>query len=281
MIINKQTIEEETRGFLKILFSLPEIEKVAIKEVVISSPQDDEHIHKGLDLCYHDRFSDLDLSVVVKVNPIDFYGEMPLYNNFLPRLQLGDKFLGMSFGTRFNLGMHEECLRICLKSGFRMDLVCWIHCDHEALPLPQADRRIRKVNKQEGNLWEDWPLEKVEEFWFTAVHALGKLMRKDYLIADHLSHMLLMEGLVIQMQMRDNLQQTTIHRYGFKDDVAYLDVDIQGAQAFMTLEDEVYNRIAEQIYRAVVSYDLLAARANAAYESCLEAFIEIWKAYIA
>lgn len=281
MIINKQTIEVETREFLKVLFSLPEVEKVAIKEIVISGINDEEHIKQGLELCYHDRFSDLDLSIVVKINPLDYYGEMPLYNNFLPRLKLGDKFLGMTFSTRFNLGMHEECLRIFLKTGFRMDLVCWIHCDHEARRLPESDRRIKITNKQDGNLWEDWSLEKVEKFWATAVHALGKLMRKDYLIADHLSHMLLMEGLVIQMEMRDNLYKTTIHRYGYSEELAYLKVDLQDAQIFMVEGDEIYNRIAEQLYRAAVSYDLLVQQSNKTYKSCLDAFLEIWKAYIA
>lgn len=281
MIINKQTMAEEARNFLKVLFSLPEVEKVAIKEVVISSIEDEEHINEGLELCYHDRFSDVDLSIVVKINPIDFYGEMPLYHNFLPRLQLGDKLLGMNFSTRFNLGMHEECLRICLKSGFHMDLVCWIYCDHTALPLPQSDRRIKVANKQAGNLWEDWSLEKVEKFWFIAVQALGKLMRKDYLIADHLSHMLLMEGLVIQMEMRDNLYQTTIHRYGYKEDLAYLDIDLQEAEVFMLTDEPIHNRIAEQLYRAVVAYDLLVQKSNESYRSLVDTFIEIWKSYIA
>lgn len=281
MNINKQTMAEETRNFLKVLFDLPEVEKVSIKEVVIASLEDEEGINKGLDLCYHDRFSDLDLSILVRVNSQDFYREKPLYSEFLPRLKFGDRFMGMNTSTRFNFGMHEEHLRICLKSGFRMDLVCWIRCDDTMPPFPLSDKRKWVSHKDEKNLWEDWPLEKAEQFWFIALGALGKLMRKDYLIADHLSHMLLMEGLVIQMQLRDNLYQTQCHRYGYEDDIAYLDIDLQPAQQFMSKDDAVYNRIAEQIYQAVVSYDRLVKKSNPAYESNINTFVEIWRAYSA
>ena len=47
------------------------------------------------------------------------------------------------------------------------------------------------------------------------MQALGKLLRRDYLIADHLAHMLIMEGLVLQMEMRDAKYGTNIHRYGY------------------------------------------------------------------
>lgn len=281
MNINKQTMAEETRNFLKVLFDLPEVEKVSIKEVVIASLEDEESINRGLDLCYHDRFSDLDISILVRVNSLDFYRGKPLYSDFLPRLRFEDRFMGMNTSTRFNFGMHEEHLRICLKSGFRMDLLCWIRCDDTMPPFPQSDKRISIGQKDEKNLWEDWSLEKTEQFWFVALQALGKLMRKDYLIADHLSHTLLMEGLVIQMQLRDNLYHTQCHRYGYADDIDYLNIDLQLAQQFMSKSDAVYDRIAEQLYRAVVSYDRLVKKSNLVYESLLNTFIEIWRGYIA
>lgn len=281
MIINKQTMQKETKQFLEVLFHLPEVEQIAIKGVEIASIEDDESINKGVALCYHDRFSDLDISIMVRINPVDYYGDKPLYDHYLPRLQFGERFMGMTYSTCFHLGMHEEQLRICLKTGFRMDLLCCIQCDEKVSPLPIQDRRERTSHKQEGNLWEDLAFEKIEKFWFVSVMALGKLMRKDYLIADHLSHMLLMESLVIQMELRDNLYQITWHRYGYEDEIEYLDVDLQEAQLFIVEQDTTYNRISEQLYRAVVSYDKLAQRSNPAYESCLQVFMEIWKAYIA
>ena len=105
-------------------------------------------------------------------------------------------------------------------------------------------------------------------------------MRKDYLIADHLAYMLLMEGIVVQMVMRDNQYGTNVHRYGYGEELAYLNVDMKGAEVFKTKNDKVYNAIVEHLYAAVVSYDQLVQKVNPLYMSRKDVFFEIWRTYI-
>lgn len=280
MEINKQTMAAETRAFLKTIFSLSEIEKVAIKDTVITSLEDEIHIQEGLEKCFHDKFSDIDLNLWIKLSQEDFEGETPLYKRYFPRLDLEDKVFGVVFVTRIDEVTCKEGLRICLKSGFRMDVTCFTHCDETAVTLPQSDVREYVVKKQEQNFWEDWDLDKIDSFWFVTIQALGKLMRKDYLIADHLSYMLLMEGLVIQMVIRDNEYGTNIHRYGYGEQLDYLLVEMADAEVFKVAGEEVYNEIVTNLYRAAASYDRLAQKANPLYKSRLAIFFEIWRTYI-
>lgn len=280
MEINKQTMMEETKDFLKTLFNLPEITKIAIKDVVIVSLEDEVHIKEGLEKCFHDKFSDVDFNLWIKLSQEDFEGVTPIYKKYFPRLGLEDKVFGVAFNERMDEATCKEGMRICLKSGFRMDVTCFTHYDETALTLPQSDVRKHRVVKQENNFWEDWDLDKINSSWFVAVQAVGKLMRKDYLIADHLAYMLLMEGLVIQMVMRDNQYGTNIHRYGYGEQLDYLTVEMTAAEAFKVADDKVYNEIVTHLYRGVVSYDDLAQKANPLYKSRLEIFFEIWRTYI-
>lgn len=280
MKINKETMAEETKAFLKTIFSLPEIEKVAIKDIIITSLEDEMHIQEGLDKCFHDKFSDVDFNLWIKLSREDFEGETPIYKKYFPRLGLLEEIFGVAFNGRMDETTCKEGMRICLKSGFRMDVTCFTHYDETAVTLPQSDLRKHMLIKQENNFWEDWDLDKIDTFWFVAIQALGKLMRKDYLIADHLAYMLLMEGLVIQMVMRDNQYGTNIHRYGYGEQLDYLMVEMADAEAFKVADDEVYNEIVTHLYRAVVSYDRLAQKANPLYKSRVETFFEIWRTYL-
>ena len=279
MIINKDTMEHSTLNFLNTLFRLPEIEKVAIKDVVIQSPNDYDNIKKGIDLCYHDNLSDVDFNVWVKLNPEDFYGETPVYKRYFPRLGLENEIFGVVFMERNDNENNKEVLRICLKSGFRMDLICFTRCDENTAPLPKEDLRSRIQVHRPQNFWPDWDLDKADSFWFVSIQALVKLLRKDYLISDHLSHMLLMEGLVIQMQDRDNRYQTDFHRYGYAEQIVYRNVDISNYNKYLTGPDDTYSHIAENLCRAAISYDDLAADANPLYEKRSHLFFEIWECY--
>ncbi len=280
MEINKQMMTIETRKFLKTIFSLPEIEKVAIKDIVIESLEDKVHIEEGLEKCFHDKFSDVDFNLWVKLSREDFEEQTPIYKRYFPRLGLKDKIFGVVFQERMKGETCKEGLRICLKSGFRMDVTCFTRYDERVLTLPQSDLREHIVLKQEKDFWEDWDLDKINEFWFISIQALGKLMRKDYLIADHLAYMLLMEGIVVQMVMRDNQYGTNVHRYGYGEELAYLNVDMKGAEVFKTKNDKVYNAIVEHLYAAVVSYDQLVQKVNPLYMSRKDVFFEIWRTYI-
>lgn len=69
MQINRQTMEKEAKIFLDTLFSLPEIAKIAIKDIVIQSPRDEVNIEKGLDICYHGHRFFMKYGIVTVDNP--------------------------------------------------------------------------------------------------------------------------------------------------------------------------------------------------------------------
>ncbi|MDO4337181.1 MAG: hypothetical protein Q4C91_03730 [Eubacteriales bacterium] len=289
--MNREKMELETVRFLKILFSLKEVEKVEIKEHVIASPEDTENIRKAVSDSYHDHLSDVDMKIWVKLNPVDFSMKTPVYKAYFPRLQISDEIFGIIFQER-DPAENREGLRICMKSGFRMDLSFYLQCDENADRLPEGDwweREHGRENdacegvhenavKRNGNVC--LAQEKADSFWFIAVQALTKLLRRDYLIADHLSHMLLMEGLVLQMEERDKKYGTNFHRYGYAEELAYRTVSLAGYEKYLQGGDENYRYIAANLIRAAVSYDRLASEADNHYVIRKENFFEIWAAAI-
>lgn len=280
MIINKETIEQGALRFIKTLFSLPEIEKVAIKDVMIQSPDDYDNIKKGLALCYHDNLSDVDFNAWLRLSPEDFHGDTPIYKNYFPRLGLENEIFGITFQERIDNESCKEGMRICLKSGFRMDFTCFTRGDENAQSLPKADLRTNTKIHQPQNIWADWDLDKANSFWFTSIQALAKLLRNDYLISDHLSHMLLMECLVLQMLDRDNLYQTNFHRYGYAEQIDYKNVDISHCEKYLTNHDDTYNYIVQNLCKAVICYDNLAAASNPLYQKRSDLFFDIWDSYL-
>lgn len=280
MLINKETMEEGAISFLNTLFSLPEIEKVAIKDVMIHSPKDYENIKKGLTLCYHDNLSDIDFNAWLCLSPEDFQGETPIYKRYFPRLGIEDEVFGIIFQERFDNISCKEGMRICLKSGFRMDFTCFTKCDENAETLPKTNLRDSVRIKQPQNIWENWDLDKANAFWFNSILALSKLLRHDYLISDHLSHMLLMEGLVLQMEDRDNQYQTNFHRYGYGEQPAYRNIDISVCEKYLAKQDDTYNHIVQNLCKAVLCYDDLAGKSNPLYRKRSDVFFEIWDSYL-
>ncbi len=292
MVINRQTMETETKNMLKILFSLQEIEKVTIKDIIINSPEDMENLKKSLEKSYHDKMSDVDIHIRICLNPVDFQRNVPIYKTFFPRLQIQDQIFGIIFQDRTSderdsVYPYKECLRIVLKSGFRMDLICHIRCHENAEVLPENDllekqKEYISMKKTPGkdNIY---PVtinpEKAGFFWFCTVQALAKLLRRDYLIADHLTHMLLMEGLVIQMEKRDQKYQTNFHRYGYAEELAYRNVEITEYSKYFSAADETYNHIACNLIRAVLSYDELASTCDVSYKRKSSIFFRIWNSY--
>jgi len=132
-------------------------------------------------------------------------------------------------------------LRFVTEEGFRGDIIC-----HDGAA----------------------EMECADSFWFVAVQALGKLLRRDYLISAHLSHMLLMETLVTQMMQRDEMYQTNHHRYGYAEPLAYRQVDVSPC-ADLLEGDETYACIAEQLIRAALCRE------------GSEKFFAIWRQYLA
>lgn len=275
MNINKQTMECETEQFLEVLFSLEEVEKISIKDIPVTSPADIAGRKAGLAECYHDNLSDVDINVWARLNPKDFKRATPVYKTFFPRLQLEDRVFGIVFQERDSTRENREGMRIVLKSGFRMDVTCHIRCDASAIPLPESDLRMEENTENTG-----LDLDQANAFWFCAIQALAKLLRRDYLIGDHLSYMLLMEGLVLQMINRDNTYHTNFHRYGYAEELMYQTVDLAEYQDYIIHSDKTYEHIAENLVRAVVSYDELASAASSRYEKRCSLFFAIWDCYL-
>ncbi len=280
MTISQETMEQGAIKFIKTLFRLPEIERVAIKDVFIQSPDDYDNIRKGLALCYHDNLSDVDFNAWLRLSPEDFHGDTPIYKKYFPRLGMEDEIFGIIFQERFDKESCKEGMRICLKTGFRMDFTCFTRCDENAATLPQADLRTNITAQQPQNLWADLDLDKANSFWFTSILALSKLLRHDYLISDHLSHMLLMECLVLQMLDRDNLYQTNFHRYGYAEQIEYRNINVSHYEKYLTNQDDTYNHIVQNLCRAVICYDDLAANSNALYQKRSNLFFDIWDSYL-
>ncbi len=234
---------------------------------MIQSAHDEENIHKGLDLCYHDKLSDVDLNIWLSLNPIDYNRQSPFYKSAFSRLKLENKIFGIIFQSRNGQKNDKEGMRIVLKSGFRMDLTCFVRSSPEAQVISYEEVK--------------WDEEKLQEnsFWFIAIQALAKLLRHDYLIADHLTHMLIMEGLVLQMAARDDQYQTNFHRYGYKDSLKYYDLKFELPEQYKAEGDNTYHYIAEQLCRAVNSYELLLLQKDMLQERKSQFFYKIWDCY--
>jgi hypothetical protein len=160
-----------------------------------------------------------------------------------------------------------EVIRLCKTNGMRFDLIITVECTEGISLLPHASicEELRKINN----------------FWFIAIQALGKLMRKDYLIASHLTHMLIQEGLVLQMIIRDKEKNTNFHRFGYGEGLEYLTILNEEDISFVkTSDDDSFNHISRLLYSAVKSYDkLMLSLEDNLYKSRLENYLEIWSCY--
>jgi hypothetical protein len=176
----------------------------------------------------------------------------------------------------------EECYHDIL-SGIRFDISFYIKADENA-PIYHFLEEMQKDGKaEEGHegrhegKQDKWDLKKVDSFWFVEIQAIAKLMRGDYLIADHLANIQINETLVAQMIERDLLYETNFHRYGYREVLDYKSDEIPGCQ--VEGQDKTYNMIADKLYSAAISYDRLIQRLNPEYEERRHILFEIWKQY--
>lgn len=260
--ITKEFMYKEVNKILKSLFNLPEVEKIIIKDIEIPSLDDDFIISGAIDECFHDIYSDVDILINVKLNPVEYGRNSAIYADCLRRLGFNNDILGMSHHCTEERG---EVIRICKTNGMRFDLIITATCaeGNQMLPHEDISEGLRKVN----------------DFWFTAIQALGKLMRKDYLISAHLAHMLIQEGLVLQMILRDNEKNTYFHRYGYAEELDYLSKFNQLELPFTKSSDDTYNYITKLLYSAVRSFDMLYTSLDESYKSRIENFLDIWSCY--
>lgn len=260
--ITKKFMYQEVKNILQSLFSLPELENIIIKGVEVSSLEDEYAINRAFNNCYHDMYSDVDIEMKIKLNQSEYDCNTSIYADCLERLGFANDVLGISYHSTEGRG---EVIRICKANGMRFDLIIAAERTEGIPLLPHTiiSEELRRINN----------------FWFVAVQALGKLMRKDYLIASHLAHMLIQEGLVLQMVERDNDKNTNFHRFGYGEDLEYLTIINQEDISFANTCDDIFNHIVRLIYSAVISYDRLCFSLNNSYKSRLDNFLNIWRCY--
>lgn len=262
VFIDRDFMRLEVKKILEYILNLPELEEVDIKGNIIASREDEQAITKAINACYHDMYSDVDISMHIKLNPHEYNGDVPIYAACTDRLGLDGDILGL---LHHRLEDRGELLRICKTNGMRYDLRIYAACTGNVPRLPH------------NNVKEE--LQNIDRFWFVAIQALGKLMRKDHLIASHLAHALLQESLAVQMVMRDNKYNTNFHRYGYGEELDYLPVFCEEECPFAKSPNATCNYISRLIYSAVTSYDRLCSSLFDSYESRAANFFAIWSCY--
>jgi hypothetical protein len=231
-----------TQEFFNTLFALPEVRDVSMKGIAVSDAQDAWAIEKGVGACLHDRLSDVDIAIALRVHPQDLAEARGLYEGRLSRLGFAaEAVLGAQFHR--DVRGRNQTLRVCLRDGFRMDCVF-------AAGEDEAAARIDTPRRKE---------EESDPFYFIAVQALYKLLRGDHLIGAHLAHALLSDTLVEQMIRRDEERGTIFHRYGYAETLAYREVDLAPyADLWRDHADETHRAVAQTLCRALLAYGQVA-----------------------
>lgn len=267
MQISRQTMQLQTVDILKALFALPGFDSVSIKGISPASPDDSQTILSAIDASWHDILSDVDFKVRIAVHPSLRSLAKPLSHTLLSLMGLKDGILGLSIQGNACEMQEEavETVRLCLATGYRADIIFEIQWNENVPPLSAC---------------ENAPCPSpCDDFWFIAVQALGKLLRRDYLIADHLAHMLIMEGLVLQMEMRDAKYGTNIHRYGYGEVPAYQNTNTEAFAFLFDKMEPAGRQTAENLCRAALTYNALTGR-DSSNESRREIFFALWNCYL-
>ena len=273
MELGKAATEKELTHLLHHIFQLPEVDKVQIRSIALSSSREKDLIKRSVEECYHDILSDIDLKIHVTLHPEDAKG-LSWYQSVPERLGFTqDRCLGLAMTDG---GGSIPMFRSILKSGVRFDLGFTVTEDTTA---PRYSFSAKNKNEliDTDQCRSKWEMQKALTFWFNQVLALSKLMRSDYLIADHLANLQINETLVAQMIDRDDRCGTNFHRYGYRETLDYRTVVIPDFP--FAVKDETYGHIARKLYSAAISYDRQISLLNPAYEERSSIFFELWKQY--
>lgn len=264
ILIDKDFVEISLLHYIDKLLALPEIEGVKLCGIVIQNNEHKEVILKeAVSRSYHDCYSDSDISIIVnlptntKVTPTE-YMKHPSRFGITP-----DSYLG--FVKTGDYGIY----RIIFRDGTRYDFGFDFKYDDSYEDIEFEDEPERYSNPK-------WPIEKVDEFWFVLIQALGKLYRKDYLISSHLANVSINETLVQQMVLRDIKHGTNHHRYGYCEELIYR--KFEEKNIFVT-GDDTFDMIAKKLYAAALAYDDLTKYFYPDYESRSDMLFAIWKCY--
>ena len=267
--LSRQMMESEFEKYIDKIFKLPEIKNVKVRDVIIDRDNKTDTIKQAFDIGYHDCYSDIDLSIMVKLpknGSISADEYMKRVNKFGVN---EDTALGWAFVPE------NHMYRIIFKNGMRYDFgFDFEYVEDDILKSEIENSQENKSYKETQN--EHWPMENINRFWFVQIQALGKLYRKDYLISSHLANMNCNETLVMQMVLRDIKYDTNHHRYGYSEELEY--VKYFEKSPYKT-DDPIFNRISEHIYAAALAYDKLT---KGFYPECKErssTLFEIWDYY--
>ena len=263
VVISRESIEEAFMRFLGEILAHNEVCGARIKGVDITRDTMEEVGKKAFDDSFHDKYSDVDIFVKVclpkdgAVTPEEYLKRIDRYG------VNSETALGWMFVPA------NQVYRIVFYNGMRYDLEFeFEYADDVDLDWKEG------LNQIEEN--KEWPVDNINRFWFVQVQALGKLYRKDYLISAHLANMNCNDTLVMQMIMRDQKYGTNHHRYGFSEELEY--VNNLGKVPYKK-DDPVFNIIADHIYSAALAYDRLVKNFYPQYKDRSNAFFEIWNAY--
>lgn len=264
MQINREIVTTELDKFISNIFLLPEVYVVKIRDVIICRDEVwDDKLQKAMDKGYHDCYSDVDLSIVVKLSSQGNITSVE-YMKHIDRFGINaDNCLGMCFVAENNM------YRIILKNGMRYDFGFEFDYDDNA-------ECIHIVPREEEWSNPSWSIDNVNQFWFLQIQALGKLYRKDFLISAHLANMNLNETLVQQMVLRDIERGTNHHRYGYEEELAYMR---NKDKCPIKASNDTFNMIADKLYCAALTYDELMLQLYPEYKRRSQDFFEIWKCY--
>ena len=261
--LSRESMEASFIQYLKIIFELPEIISATVKKIPISRETIGDAGKRAFDAGFHDCFSDIDLSVKVRL-PSDGSVTPDQYMKRIDRFGVNSTTaLGWCFIPE------NKIYRIIFRNGMRYDFGFEFEYDGNVTldpgELPDADEKN-----------DSWPMEHINRFWFIQIQALAKLYRKDYLISSHLANVNCNETLVMQMVLRDLKYGTNFHRYGYSEDLEY--VGNLGKSPYRT-GDQTFDRIADHLYAAALSCDKLAKEFYPHYQNRSDNFFAIWDCY--
>lgn len=261
--LSGESMEEAFIKYLKTVFEHPEIIRASVRNIVINRENIEDAGKRAFKAGFHDCYSDIDLSVKVCL-PSDGSITLDQYMKRIDRLGINsDTALGWCFIPE------NKMYRIVFRDGMRYDL---------GFEFEYAEDMNLESGKQpdtdEQN--DNWPIDNINRFWFVQIQALGKLYRKDYLISCHLANMNCNETLVMQMVLRDLKYGTNHHRYGYAEELEYMN-DL-GKAPYRT-GDPTFDRIADHLYAAALTYDRLAKEFYSHYQNRSDHFFAIWDCY--
>lgn len=263
MKIDRDTITDGLKQFIENIFLLPEVKYAKVRDVIIHRKNNETEILEAVEKSYHDCYSDIDLSIMVRLSPKDPVTKLE-YMKRIDRFGIDmEKCLGIAFVEE------SRMYRIILMNGLRYDFGFDFEYEEEADFII-----LSKIEDKNNN--PDWPIERINQFWFVQIQALAKLYRKDFLIGDHLANMNLNETLVQQMVLRDIKYGTNHHRYGYAEELEYLK---NKNNCPIHTNNERFDLIADKIYCAALTYDELTKALYPEYRTRCSYFFEIWNSY--